>query len=132
MKTKLTKLQAIALAKRFIADVLPSLDWYSSVRPYVKAIVLYGSTAKGMNRKNSDIDLLIFMPLEIEEKHTTGEYFYKHKDRDINVVIRSIERLRRIAQEHNDTYQREVFREAEIIQASDDEVSKLLAVIATI
>jgi 8-oxo-dGTP pyrophosphatase MutT (NUDIX family)/predicted nucleotidyltransferase len=129
LQPNITRLQAIRLAKRFIAEKLANEQWYQHSKPHIKAIVLYGSAAKGMNRVDSDIDLLIFMPLAIEESYTAGEYFYSFKNREINVVIRSIERLRRIAQEHNDAFQKEVLRNAAMIEAADEEVSKLLKAI---
>jgi len=37
---------------------------------------LYGSVAKGTNRGDSDIDILLIVPLEVEQTYTSGEYFY--------------------------------------------------------
>lgn len=127
-----TKPQAIRIAKQFINDELPGKAWYRQAKPYIKAILLYGSMAKGTNRPDSDIDLLIFMPIETEEKYTTGEYVYPYKGYEINIVIRSIERLRKIAAEHRDPFQKEVFRESVTLEATDDEVGRLLTGIAMI
>lgn len=129
---KITKPQAIRITSQFINDEFPGQAWYRQAKPYIRAILLYGSVAKGTNRPDSDIDLLIFMPLEIEEKYTTGEYVYPYKGYEINVVIRSIERLRKIAAVHRDPFQKEVFRESVILEATDDEVEQLLTGIATI
>jgi predicted nucleotidyltransferase len=82
--------------------------------------------AKETNRPDSDIDILLIMPLDIEEKYTMGEYFYDYREQKINIVIRSIEKLRRIAEEKNDIFQKEIFRGAEILEETDDEVRKLL------
>jgi len=45
------------------------------------------------------------LPLGIEQKYTVGEYFYNYKDISINIVLRSIEKLRKIAKSQNDTAQ---------------------------
>ena len=128
----ITKKQAIEVAKRFIESQLCDEAWYQNINEHLSAIVLYGSVAKGVNRADSDIDILFFLPLEIEEKYTTGEYFYKFEGKEINIVIRSIEKLRQIAEEKNDEFQKEIFRGAEIIWSRDDEVAKLLRDIALI
>lgn len=130
--TPLTKPQALTVVREFIANELPNEQWYQQVCKHIKAIVLYGSTAKGLNRVGSDIDLMLFMPLTIEEKCTTGEYFYNFSGREINIVIRSIERLRDIAQRQEDLFQKEVFRESVIVQSTDNEISRLLNKIAKI
>ena len=118
------------LAKQFINEELIDESWYQQSKSHIKAILLYGSVAKGTNHPNSDIDLLVFMPIKVEEQYTVGEYFYSYQGHAINIVIRSIERLRKIAEEQNDTFQKEVFRGAVSLGASDDEVGKLLHVIA--
>ena len=123
---QVTKSEAIALTEQFIAHQLPNEPWYRNCKPYIKAILLYGSVAKGTNRPDSDIDLLVLMPLQVEEKYTTGEYFYSYEGHEINLVIRSIERLRKIAEEREDKFQKEVFRQAAILNAADDEAEKLL------
>lgn len=122
----ITKPQAIQIIKKFIELKLVAEKWYRDILPNIKAIILYGSTAKGTNKPDSDIDILIFVPLEIEEKYTKGEYFFKHDDREINIVLRSIEKLRKLAKENNDAFQKEVFRESEIIFEKDKEVRKLI------
>lgn len=129
---KLTRYKALTIAKQFITEQLPSENWFQQARPHTKAILLYGSVAKGTNRPDSDIDLLVFMPLEIEEQYTTGEYAYPYMGYEINIVIRSIERLRKIAEEHSDVFQKEVFRGAVILEAVDDEIERLLAAVAAI
>ena len=125
----ITKKQAIELIKKFIEFELVNELWYQNVKEDVSAIVLYGSVAKGTNREDSDIDILFFLPLEIEEKYTTGEYVYQFEEKEINIVIRSIERLHKIAAEKNDEFQKEIFREAYIIWSKDEEVSELVSVI---
>jgi predicted nucleotidyltransferase len=122
----ITKKQAIELIKKFIKFELINELWYQNIKESLRAIVLYGSVAKGMNRTDSDIDILFFVPLEIEEKYTAGEYLYQFKGKDINIVIRSIEKLRKIAEEKNDEFQKEVFREAEVIWSKDDEAKNLI------
>lgn len=124
--------QAIKLVKQFIKDVLCHEAWYQSIKPSTKATLLYGSVAKGTNKDGSDIDILLIVPLEKEEKHTVGEYFFNYQGQEINIVLRSIERLREIAKNHNDMEQKEVFKGGVIIEQSDDEVSNLLKEIATI
>ncbi len=132
MQTKLTKAEALKIVRRFVDEELPKFTWYQQTRSRIKATALYGPTAKGMNRPDSDIDILIFMPLAEEEMHTTGEYFYSFQNREINIVIRSIERLRKIAEEKSDAFQKEVFRESVVIESADDEVAKLLKAIQAI
>lgn len=121
----INKKQAIELIKRFINSELNKEIWYQNIEKYLSAIVLYGSVAKGINRADSDIDILLFLPLEIEEKFTHGEYFYLFEDREINIVIRSIENLRKIAKGESDLFQKEIFRCSEIIY-SDVEIEGLI------
>lgn len=128
-QNRITKKESISLIKRFIESQLCNEKWYQDVEDHLSAIILYGSTAKGANRVDSDIDILLILPLEIEEKYTAGEYFYQFEGREINIVIRSIENLRKIATEGNDEFQKEIFREAEIIWNKDGEVEKLLKII---
>ena len=123
---KLAKKEAINIIKEYIKYELMNKDWYKKIKSYVKAIVFYGSTAKGLNRSDSDLDILIFIPLEIELKHTKGEYSYTFDKREINIVLRSIERLRKLAKEQNNAFQAEVFRKSEIIFESDPEVRTLI------
>lgn len=92
-------------------------------------MLFYGSTAKETNRPNSDLDLMIIVPLRAEKKYTCGEYSYKYHGREINIVLRSIEKLRIIANNLPDPFQSEVFRNCEIILANDSEVKKILNVL---
>jgi predicted nucleotidyltransferase len=94
---KLIKTKAIQIIKEFIDSMLVKEEWYKNIQKKIKAIVLYGSVSKGTNRPDSDIDILIFVPLAIEEKYTKGEYFYDFNGHEINIVLRSIERLRKLA-----------------------------------
>ncbi len=126
MSKPITKKQAVKIIKEFILKELVHKKWYENIKPHIKAIVLYGSTAKGINRLDSDIDFLIFVPLKIEKKFTKGEYFYDFNGREINVVLRSIERLRKLAKSQNDLFQAEVFRECEFIFEKDKEVRELI------
>ncbi len=126
-----SKERAIEIVKQFIDDILPNEGWYKAVQPYIVAILLYGSVAKGTNKPDSDIDILVILPLEMEEKYTTGEYFYNYQEQKINIVLRSIERLRKIAEEHKNETQKEVFRGSAIIK-SDKEVLTLLRQIDSI
>lgn len=130
MSEIITREQAIELIKGFIELQLCNEVWYQDIKEHLSAIVLYGSTAKGTNRVDSDVDILLIMPLEIEEKYTTGEYFYQFEGREINIVIRSIERLRSIAEEKKDAFQKEIFRDSKIIWSRDNEVEKLLGIIS--
>ena len=90
----ITKQQAVKVIKSFMKNFLIHKRWYKNIKPYIQAIVLYGSVAKEMSRPDSDIDFLIFVPLEVEKKYTSGEYFYNYGNFEINIVLRSIERLR--------------------------------------
>ena len=128
----ITKSAAIMIFDRFKQEVLVKETWYQHVAPNIKAIVLYGSVAKGLNRDNSDIDILLIVPLKLEERYTTGEYLYTYKNQEINIVLRSVERLRRIAREGNDAFQKEIFRSSQIIAAADHEIETLLEKIARI
>ncbi|KKQ45969.1 MAG: hypothetical protein US63_C0008G0007 [Candidatus Moranbacteria bacterium GW2011_GWC2_37_8] len=125
----ITKKQAVELVKKFIEFELDKELWYQNIKEYLSAVIFYGSVAKGINRADSDIDILFFLPLEIEEKYTTGEYVYRFEEKEINIVIRSIERLRKIAVEKNDEFQKEIFRESEIIWSKDEEVAELISII---
>lgn len=128
----MNKLEATRIAKNFIATDLKKVDWFVSVESYIKAIIFYGSRAKETNREDSDIDILIILPLEQEEKHTLGEYVYNYENIEINIVLRSIEKLRTIAKERKDSFQKEVFRGSEILVDTDGEVTTLLREIDTI
>jgi len=122
---KTTKIEAIHLIKKFIKQELSKKPWFLKIKKHVKAIVFYGSTAKETNKPSSDIDILIFVPLSIEKKYTKGEYVYEFEGKEVNIVLRSIERLRKLAKSHDDS-EREVFRKSEILFESDDEVKKLI------
>lgn len=127
----ITKEQAIELSKNFVEHFLPGVEWYKNIQPHIVGILLYGSVAKETHRPDSDIDILIIVPLEIEGKYTEGEYFYDYHGHTINIVLRSIERMRRIAKDHNDKLQKEVFKGSEIIKA-DKELTTLLEKISNI
>jgi len=120
-------LEAEKIIDDFIKLELPRLRWFQESQPDVSAILLYGSVAKGTNRPDSDIDLLVIMPLEIEKKYTEGEYIYRFHGQEINIVIRSIEKLRKIAKGPHDDFQAEIFRESKIIWQRDDEVFLLIS-----
>lgn len=126
---KITRVEAVDLIKDFIKEVLSKEKWYKNIKSDIKAIVLYGSVAKGLNRIDSDVDFYIFLPLKIETKFTKGEYFYHFKQREINIVLRSIERMRKLAQLRNDAFEAEVFRKCTILYESDSEVRTLINII---
>lgn len=129
---KLNRNEAICMLKEYIKTEIKKLKWYQNIKPYVKAIVFYGSTAKGLNRPKSDLDILIFVPLEIEKKYTKGEYSYKFKDKEINIVLRSIEKLLKIGEEKNNLFEAEVFRNCEVLYESDSKVRTLIKKIVAI
>ena len=123
----INKQQSVELIKRFVESQFSNETWYQDIKEYLFAIVLYGSVAKETNRVDSDIDVLFILPLEIEQKYTSSEYSYQFEGREVNIVIRSIEKLRKIAAEKNDALQKDVFRDAEIIWNRDGEVMQLLS-----
>lgn len=123
----ITRSEAIQLVKEFYTEELKKEEWFKDVQDFTKAVILYGSVSKGTHNPDSDIDVLIIMPLAIEEKYTKGEYAYAYKNFEINIVCRSIETLRTLAKlDEKDLFQREVFRCSEIIWERDDEVIKLI------
>lgn len=126
MDRVINKKQATDLVRRFIESELNNETWYQKIKDHCVAIILYGSVAKEVNRADSDVDVLLILPLEMEEKYTIGEYFYSFEGEKVNVVIRSIERLRKIVEEKNDSLQKEVFRNAEIIWSRGGEIAHLL------
>jgi len=126
------KNQAIKIAKDFLETELEKEDWFLKIKPSVKAFILYGSVSKGTSKPDSDIDIMIILPLEQEEKHTKGEYFYEYKGFKINIVLRSIEKLSKIASEKEDLFQKEIFRKAEVLIDTDGEVASLLKKIGEI
>lgn len=126
----ITRDEAIALVHQYIEDELLDMAWFKHIEPHIKAVLLYGSVAKNTNNESSDIDVLVIVPLAIEEQYTDGEYLYNYKGQIINIVLRSIEKLRIIAQAGNDSYQKEVFRGCSIITDNDEEVRDLLYKIA--
>ena len=128
----ISKSQAIEIAKDFLKTELEKEDWFVKVKPSVKAFVLYGSVAKETNKPDSDIDIMIILPSEQEKKDTKGEYFYDYKGFKINIVLRSIEKLKKIVAEKKDLFQKEIFRKAEILMDVDGEASRLLKEIGKI
>jgi len=112
--------------KSFLDEIIINEEWYQNIKKDLKAIVLYGSAAKGINRHDSDIDLLFILPIEIEEKYTKGEYFYQYRGQEFNIVIRSIEKLREITSGKPDLFQAEIFRKNIIIWEKDSEVKNLI------
>ena len=113
----------------FIQSTLPQEPWYNSIKEHIKAIILYGSVAKGTNKPDSDVDFLIIVPLEIEKKYTAGEYVYRFKNQEINIVLRSIEHLRTLASDRTNHVEAEIFRSSKIIWEKDKEVRNLLQLI---
>jgi len=122
----LDKSQAIAIYKELETEVLGGEDWFKNIASEISAILLYGSVAKGTNHAKSDIDILIILPLEIEQKYTKGEYFYEFNGYIINIVLRSIEKIRQIAKDQSDKFQKEVFSDSIIIHSKDETLSLLL------
>jgi len=125
-KTKINRDEAVSILKEYINSVLIKKEWYKNIEPYIKAVVFYGSTAKGLNRADSDLDLLIFVPLKTEKKFTKGEYLYKYYGRKINIVIRSVERLRKLGLEQNNKFETEIFKNSEVLSEKDSEVRLLI------
>lgn len=128
----INKNQAIKIAKDFLETELEKEDWFLKVKPSAKAFILYGSVAKGTNMPESDIDIMVILPLEEEKAHTKGEYFYDYKGQKINIVLRSIEKLRKITEEQKDLFQKEIFRKSEVLMDADGEVGNLLKEISKI
>jgi len=62
---KLTRTEWIQIIKEYLKKELPKQDWYQHIKTHIKAIIFYGSTAKGLNKPDSDLDILIFVPLKI-------------------------------------------------------------------
>ena len=118
--------QSIKLEKEFLDNELEKEDWFVKIKPFVKASILYGSVAKETNQPDSDIDILLILPLEKEKEYTEGEYFYDYKGFKINIVLRSIEKLRKIAEDKNDLFQKEIFKKSEILVDTDGKVTNLL------
>ena len=124
---KIKRGEAVKICLKFIEQKLREETWYSKTARDIKAVLLYGSVAKGTNTENSDIDLMVILPLESEKKYTKGEYIYKYEGQEINIVLRSIEKLRSIDFIHDD-FQREIFRGCEFIKESDSEVKNLITI----
>lgn len=122
----MTRDEAIRLVQRFVEERLPQERWYVCAKEHVKAIVFYGSRAKEANRSDSDVDIMIVLPLEIEKRCTSGEYNIPYDGWKMNVVLRSIEKIRQIAQAGTDEFQAEIFRKSEIIWESDSEARELI------
>jgi predicted nucleotidyltransferase len=122
----INKEEAIVLVKEFINSEIEREEWFNNIKQYIKAFILYGSVAKETNKPDSDIDILIILPLEQEEKYTKGEYLYNYKGSKINIVLRSIEKLRAIALEKTDLIQKEIFTKSEVLIDVDGEVTNLL------
>lgn len=110
----------------FFDECVSVQSWYSDIKDHLKVVILYGSVAKGTNRPDSDIDLLFILPLDIEEKFTQGEYFLNHHGQEFNIVMRSVEKLRDIAEGEYDAFQAEIFRNSKIIWEKDNEVQGLI------
>ena len=91
----------------FLEKCVTQESWYKNIQDYLKAIILYGSVAKGTNWPDSDIDFLFILPLAVEEKYTTGEYFLNYDNQEFNIVMRSMEKLRQLATGPHDSFQAE-------------------------
>ncbi len=117
----------LSLIYQFLDKVVSKENWYKNIKDELKAVVLYGSVAKGTNRPDSDIDLLFILPLAVEEKYTTGEYFFNYRGQEFNIVMRSIEKLRDLAVGERDKFQAEIFRDSKIVWQKDEEVKDLIA-----
>ena len=63
---KITPSQAIKVIQGFKRSVLDRENWFININPYIKAILLYGSVAKGTNRLDSGIDILIMYVESLE------------------------------------------------------------------
>lgn len=124
--------EALCVINDFLATAIRENQWFINIEPFIKAIIFFGSRSKETNRPDSDIDILIIVPLKKEEQYTDGEYLHTFKGIEINIVLRSIERLRKIAKEKTDEFQKEIFRKSVIISDSDGEVTNLLKEIDTI
>lgn len=122
----MNKQESLKVVRLFLKNTIEKEEWYQEIKPYLKAIILYGSVAKGTNRADSDIDILFILPIEVEKKYTQGEYFYHFENKEINIVIRSIEKLRKIAGEKFNSFEAEVFRDSKIIWQKDNEVKQLI------
>lgn len=127
---QVSKEESILIANEFIGNELKEEKWFQDIEKYIKAIIFYGSRAKRTNREDSDIDLLVILPLEIEKKYTKGEYAFDFKGLEVNIVMRSIEKLR-IIDFAKDEFQKEVFRDCEILYEGDNEVKELTSIFQT-
>lgn len=89
-------------------------------------VVTHLRAQKEENRPDSDIDILIICPRNTKIKYTKGEYFYDFEGREINTVLRSIERLRKLAGQGFNEFEAEFFRKSEILWEKDKEVTELI------
>jgi len=126
------KAQAIKIAKDFLETKLEKEEWFAKIKPAIKAFVLYGSVAKETDKSDSDIDIMMILPLAEEKEHTKGEYSYQYNGVEINIVLCSIEKLRKITSDKKDIFQKEIFRKSEILLDADGEVTGLLKKISEI
>ncbi len=117
----------LPLINEFVDKRVIFESWYQDILPHLNGIVFYGSSAKGTNRPDSDIDLLFILPLEIEEKYTNGEYFIEYNGYEFNIVMRSIEKLRKIAFGEYDQFQAEIFRSSIVINEKGQLLSNLIS-----
>lgn len=129
---KLTRDEGIVILNEFLKTEIVKFDWYNNIKDYIFGVVFYGSTAKGLNRPNSDLDILIFVPLETEKKYTKGEYFYNFMNREINIVIRSSERLKKLSLEKNNIFESEVFEDSEVLFQKNDLFKQQISILQEI
>lgn len=116
----ISKQEALYIIKQFICERLNHEEWYQRCIDVIEVAILYGSVAHQTNRPDSDIDIALFMPLRFEQKYTKGEYFYEFADHEINIVIKSTEKLHKQITEGINQQDKHVFTDAEIIFAKDE------------
>jgi len=128
-KQPVTKKEAIVVLKEFIALILVNEEWYKSCVNVIELIILYGSVAHQTNRIDSDIDIALFMPLDYEHRFTKGEYFYNFEGYEINIVIKSTERLHAQIERGITVQDKHVFTDVEIIFAKDRTIRRKVKVL---
>lgn len=101
----ISQLNIVYFIQTFVRDKLQRQRWYSQTHKHIEGITITGSVTHGFADRYSDIDLHVFMPLKYEECYTKSEYIYIYHQHHINVIIRSSERLRRLAKSQDDTEQ---------------------------
>jgi len=119
-----TKTAKVKPARRYESPNIPM----SAIRRYVRQIaekfqpdkvILFGSYAKGEQRKGSDVDLLVVMPAWNEMSKASRIRWELKAPFSLDLIVRTPKHLQR-GLEENDWFLREVVETGKVLYAATD------------